>query len=85
MKLFVFAVKDRATDAFAAPMFFRAPGEAMRALQDEVNRVDPNNQLNRHPVDFDFYELGVFDTATGEFQVSLPMVFARAQDLIVKE
>ena len=67
MKLVLCSVKDRAADAFGRPMFVPSIGVAIRSFSDEVNRNDPENQLNNHPDDFDLYELGEFDDNTGLF------------------
>lgn len=67
MKLVLCTVKDRAADAYGRPMFVPSVGVAIRSFSDEVNRDDPENQLNRHPDDFDLYELGEFDDNTGLF------------------
>lgn len=67
MKMIVCAVKDRASDAYARPLFVRSQGEAMRSFQDEVNRQAEDNQLYNHSDDFDLYELGDFDDNSGKF------------------
>ncbi len=67
MKLVLCTVKDRAADAYGRPMFVPSVGVAIRSFSDEVNRDDTENQLNRHPDDFDLYELGEFDDNTGLF------------------
>lgn len=72
MKLFVFAVRDRASDQYGNPMFLISAGQAIRSFSDEVNRVAQDNMMYAHPDDFDLYSLGSFDTNTGEFEVSKP-------------
>lgn len=72
MKLYMFAVRDRATDQFGTPMFLVASGQAIRSFTDEINRSDAQNQLYQHPSDFDLYALGSFDTDTGEFVSERP-------------
>lgn len=67
MKLVLCTVKDRAADAYGRPMFVPSVGVALRSFSDEVNREDSENQLNKHPDDFDLYELGEFDDNTGLF------------------
>lgn len=84
MRLFVFAVVDRATGEYMAPMFFVAPGQAHRAFSDEVNRAASDNNLYQHPDDFDMYELGVFDTERGVFDTHLPNLFVRAKNVAIR-
>ena len=54
MKLEVCAVLDRAVAAYGRPIFVPTNAVAIRSFGDEVNRVDPNNQMNAHPNDFAF-------------------------------
>lgn len=82
MKMTIFCVKDRATDAFGTPMFMLATGQATRSFSDEINRKEAGNQLNMHPDDFDLYELGWFDSDSGEFQTYAPQLVVRGKDVI---
>lgn len=63
----VVSVRDRAADAFGRPIFVLALGQAIRSFQDEINRQADNNEMNRHPEDYDLYHLGTFDDANGRF------------------
>ena len=81
MKLFVFCVKDRATDMFGTPMFLQAVGQAIRSFSDEVNRADADNQLYKHPDDFDLYECGQFESDDGSFDVFIPRLLVRGKDV----
>lgn len=65
MKQVVVSIKDRAADAFGRPAFVPSVGVAIRSFSDEVNRSDPDNQMNSHPDDFDLFELGMYDDSTG--------------------
>lgn len=65
MKYKVVSVRDYAVEAFGVPFFTRSVGEAERSFADEVNRVDENNQLNRHPEHFDLFLVGEFDSTSG--------------------
>lgn len=68
MKTQILAVHDRAADTFGRPIFAAAIGQAIRSFQDEINRVADNNEMNRHPDDFDLYHLGTFDDTAGTFE-----------------
>lgn len=85
MKLQVFCVKDRATEVFGTPMFMLSVGQANRSFTDEVNREGPDNQIYQHPDDFDLYALGSFDSESGEFATSTPVVVARGKDVAVRD
>lgn len=82
MKYYVLAMKDRAADVFAVPMFVVNKGSAVRSFGDEINRSDEKNQLYKHPEDFDLYELGEYEDSTAEFKTEgVPRLLARGQDL----
>ena len=83
MLQFVVSVKDRAADIFNRPFFVPHRNVAVRDFTDEVNRSAADNQLNKHPDDFDLYLLGVFDDNTGTFALEeQPVVLVRAKDVI---
>lgn len=65
--LVVCAVRDRALDAFMQPFFAPSVGIAVRSFGDEVNRAE--SPMAAHPDDYDLYQLGTFDDATGRFAV----------------
>lgn len=72
----IVSIRDRAADAFGRPAFVPSQGTAIRSFQDEVNRQDANNEMNRHPDDFDLYILGHFDDQTGHFDAHEPRQIA---------
>ena len=82
MILFVVSVKDRAADVFNRPFFVPHRNVAIRDFTDEVNRVAGDNQLNKHPDDFDLYLLGEFDDSSGTFLNNVPQVLVRAKDVL---
>lgn len=82
MHLFVVCVKDRAAEIFNRPFFVPHRNVAIRDFTDEVNRAAADNQLNKHPDDFDLYLLGEFNDNTGEFSISTPQVLVRAKDVV---
>lgn len=83
MKLHILAVRDRAADAFAAPMFVVSIGGAIRSFADEVNRRADGNQLSAHPEDFDLYEVGLYNDADASFELlERPRQIAVGKDLV---
>lgn len=84
MRYKVLAVRDRAIDAYGQPFFSSSVGGAVRSFSDEVNRAGENNQLNKHPEDFDLFLLGEFDDNTGEFDTTRPAQVAVGKDLVIK-
>lgn len=70
-KLMVCSVYDRALEGFSRPFFVPAIGMAVRSFSDEVNRVAPDNEMNRHPEDYSLFQLASFDDSTGEFETAV--------------
>jgi hypothetical protein len=86
MKMVIVSIKDTAADAFGRPAFVATEGVALRQFQDEVNRASDDNQLYKHPQDFHLYYIGMFDDATGKFELmEIPKLITRATDVIIKE
>lgn len=82
----VVAVRDSATGLFGQPFFVTARGQAVRAFTDEVNRPAPDNDLNKHPEDFELYCVAEFDEASGRFGgLGDPELLIRGKDAINKE
>ena len=67
MKVKLFCVLDSKLNLFNTPMAFQSQGLAHRAFQDEVNRDDKDNPMNKYPEDFSMYYVGEFDSAIGCF------------------
>lgn len=61
----IIAIRDRQLDAYGRPAHVATKGQAIRGFSDEINRADPNNEMNKHPEDFDLYYLGTFNDQTG--------------------
>jgi hypothetical protein len=80
MKLKIFAVRDRAIDAFGTPFFMQANGQAIRSFNNEINKGEADNQISAHPEDFDLYSLGEFETDNGSWQTTQPRQIAIGKD-----
>lgn len=79
----VYAVKDLAVQGFGDCFLVRAPGEAMRSFQDEVNRTDGKSAVAAHPEDYELYKIGEYDDTTGQLSgLNKPELVARAKDLL---
>lgn len=85
MKYIVLSVRDRAADCFGQPFFSVSLGGSIRGFGDEVNRVAENNPLNKHPEDFDLFEVGTFDDNTCVFEcLPKPRQIAVGKDMVSK-
>lgn len=79
----IVAVRDRAVDAFSRPFFVPSVGAAVRSFRDEVN--NPESPMNKHPEDYDLYELGAFDDESGDLRsLDKPRMVAIGKDCLVK-
>lgn len=67
----IVSVHDRAANGYGRPIFVAALGQAIRSFQDEINRAAADNEMSRHPDDFDLFHLGTFNDDTGQL-ASLP-------------
>ena len=85
MKLFIFCVRDSATDQFGNPMFLVNEGQAIRSFSDEVNREDKDNMLCKHCDDFALYSCGTFDTGNGVFYTEAPSQVVTGKQVRVRE
>lgn len=72
MILSIVSIYDRVAKMYSRPAFVQSRGAAIRAFGDEVRRVDPNNEVNRHPGDYELQFLGTFDDDTGIFGTATP-------------
>lgn len=79
----VYAVKDLAIQGFGDCFLVRAPGEAVRSFQDEVNRSDGKSAVAAHPEDYELYKIGEYDDSQGVLHaLDKPELVARAKDLL---
>lgn len=68
--LIVVSVRDKLSDIYSQPMYFPTQGMAVRAFQDALK--DPQNNIQKHPDDYDLYQLGEWDDTTGAFKNETP-------------
>lgn len=84
MKLHILSVKDNAAQIFGRPFYSQSTGAAIRNFVDEVNRPAEDNQLYKHPEDFDLYSVGTFNDETCEFNLfAFPKVLTRGKDVVI--
>lgn len=80
----VFSVRDRIADVFGRPFFVPTVGQAIRSFGDALNSTD-DNEMVKHPDDFDLFHLGEFDDETGIFEcLTAPKQVAVGKDLKIK-
>lgn len=79
MRLFIVTIRDSASAAYHAPLFFPALGLAERWFRDECN--SQQSDLFKHPADYELYVLGSYETDTGELSPDTPRLIARGQDM----
>lgn len=74
----VYAIYDRAVEAYGQPFFVKSQGQAVRSFKDECENKE--SQFNKHPNDYDLYHIGEYNEETGELQAKMPERVARATD-----
>lgn len=82
MTPYIVAVKDRQLNAFMKPFACQSLGQAIRAFRDEVN--NPQSELNKHPEDYELYEVGTWDEIHGALTGAKPNQIAIASNLVEK-
>lgn len=83
-KFAVCAVRDSAMDSFGRPIFAPTLNAAIRSFADEVRRGGDDNQLAKHPEDFELYHLAWFEDTTGTFiplDGGRPIALGRGKDI----
>lgn len=75
-KLKIFSMFDVKTTTFHSPFVSHHTGEALRGWEEGVNKAD--TLPNKFPSDFQLWELGVFDSGSGEFEDCKPRMLATA-------
>lgn len=63
MKMRMFTIYDKATQAFHLPFFMLTVSEAKRTFADMAN--DENSKIHHHHTDFTLFHIGDYDDATG--------------------
>lgn len=76
MRLRVYAVLDKAVQAYLNPMVFRSEGEALRAFLDAVSAE--GTPFGKHKQDYAFAYLGFYDDGLGQFECGPPVIVAEA-------
>lgn len=85
MQLVIVSVKDAAAQAFGRPVFVHTQGLAVRSFRDEINRKAADNEMYKHPEDYDLYVVGSFDDASGLLTARKPELIIRGKDCHVSE
>jgi hypothetical protein len=82
-RLAIVAVRDSAVGLFARPFCVPSLAAGNRSFIDEVNRRAEDNQMNRHPEDFELFHLGEYDEESGKFfNLDSPYSLSRAKDVL---
>jgi hypothetical protein len=86
MKMVIVSILDTAAGAYGRPAFVASEGVAIRQFQDEVNRKSDDNQLYKHPDDFQMYYLGTYDDNSGGMDLlASPKLISRAKDVMIRD
>lgn len=72
MKLFVVALRDIKADQYNVPIFTPNINVMLRDLRDLVNDHQGKENWQKHPEDFELWEIGTWETGDGEFDLPGP-------------
>lgn len=84
MQHVIISVYDRAVEAHVSISSVPSIGVAIRGFTDEVNNPRDGNNLNKHPQDFDLYEIARVDDQTGGADPTGPILLIRGIDAVNK-
>lgn len=82
MNLIVISIRDSKSNVFGRPFYAQTVGSAIRTFDDEVNRRAEDNILNRHPQDFQLFQIATWNDATGSFEVMTPKLLVDGNSVI---
>ena len=86
MKMVIVSILDTAAGAYGRPAYLGSEGVAVRQFQDEVNRASDDNELYKHPDDFQLFLLGTFDDNLAKFDLlESPKMICRAKDVMIRD
>lgn len=60
----IFQVFDSKAETYHQPFFAQATGAGLRSFSAACN--NPEHDFNRYPADFTLFEIGTYDTQTGD-------------------
>lgn len=83
MILKVFALYDKAVNAYLQPFYCRSLGEAIRSFTELSN--DKSTNVARHPTDFDLMYLGEYDDSAGIFATASPARIIGATEVLKED
>lgn len=78
-KLCIFTIFDKKAVAYNQPFYYHQKGQALRALEDNVNQND--SPISKHPEDYALYKIGEFDDLSGEIHATKPEFIEEALNL----
>lgn len=78
----LYSIFDAATSTFGVPLAQENDATAMRAFAHECMKKE--SLWNSHPTDFVLYQVGVFESNSGDIQTCPPKIICRATDFVLK-
>lgn len=68
----IYAIYDSKVGHYKQPSMFRNAAEAIRGLEQIVNRDD--NEISNYPADFTLFEIGEWDELTCKYNLYAAMI-----------
>lgn len=81
MVYMMYSVLDTKSGLYNLPFSAVARGAALRVFGDVCN--DPKTSIHAHPEDYNLFEIGTFDDATGEMKAEPLVALGNASSFII--
>lgn len=79
----IYSIKDIKAEVFDRPFYLQNRAIAIRSFTDEAN--NPQSLINKHPEDYDLYEIGHYDDTDAGFTIyDKPELILNASDVVIK-
>lgn len=80
MKMTIYSIYDKATEAYMRPFFAQSDGQAVRMFTDEARK--PETEINKHAEDYALFRIGTFSDGNAEIQPEEPKCLCRAHEIV---
>lgn len=83
MKMQMFVMRDRKMNEYTLPFFYPNKGVMLRDLAEQVQTKGGNLPFQKYPADFELCECGWYETDTGLFESTPPIITLMLSELLV--
>lgn len=83
MKMIILSLRDIRANYYLPPIFVNNMGAALRDLTDQINTDKPVEAWQKHPADFELWELGTWQNDDASFDVAHDASQTQPKQLLV--